>query len=111
MIQFWAPVPSVPVRSAGSRPQPAIGPCRAGTLSRGKVGERLSDWAISAAVTESAKQIGIGRFGAHDLQRTCAKLCRKAGGYLEQIKFLLGHSSIQMTELPGVRAGHRCCRE
>jgi integrase len=30
--------------------------------------------------------------------RTCAKLCRKNGGDLEQIKFLLGHSSIQTTE-------------
>jgi hypothetical protein len=28
----------------------------------------------------------------------CAKLCRKSGGDLEQIQFLLGHSSIQMTE-------------
>lgn len=27
-------------------------------------------------------------FGAHDLRRTCAKLCRKSGGDLEQIKFL-----------------------
>jgi integrase len=26
------------------------------------------------------------------------ELCRKAGGDLEQIKFLLGHSSIQTTE-------------
>ncbi len=44
------------------------------------------------------KEIGIERFGAHDLRRTCAKLCRKSGGDLEQIKFLLGHSSIQTTE-------------
>lgn len=64
----------------------------------GKVGESLSDWAIWSVVTESAKNIGIERFGAHDLRRTCAKLCRKAGGDLEQIKFLLGHSSIQTTE-------------
>ena len=49
-------------------------------------------------VTEAAREIGIERFGAHDLRRTCAKLCRKAGGDLEQIKFLLGHSSIQTTE-------------
>ena len=49
----------------------------------GKVGKSLSDWAIWAVVTESAKQIGIERFGAHDLRRTCAKLCRKAGGDLE----------------------------
>jgi integrase len=60
--------------------------------------EGLSDWAVSSVVEQSAKQIGIEHFGAHDLRRTCAKLCRKAGGDLEQIKFLLGHSSIQTTE-------------
>ncbi len=61
-------------------------------------GRGLSDWAVWSVVEQSAKQIGIERFGAHDLRRTCAKLCRKAGGDLEQIKFLLGHSSIQTTE-------------
>jgi integrase len=35
---------------------------------------------------------------APNLRRTCAKLCRENGGDLEQIKFLLGHSSIQTTE-------------
>ena len=64
----------------------------------GNVGKGLSDWAVWDIVQRSAKQIGIERFGAHDLRRTCAKLCRKAGGDLEQIKFLLGHSSIQTTE-------------
>jgi integrase len=34
----------------------------------------------------------------HDLRRTCAKLCRKSGGDLEQIQMLLGHASIQTTE-------------
>jgi integrase len=34
----------------------------------------------------------------HDLRRTCAKLCRAAGGELEQIQLLLGHASIQTTE-------------
>ena len=62
------------------------------------VGDELSDWAIWSVVEQSAKQIGIERFDAHDLRRTCAKLCRKNGGHLEQIKFLLGHSSIQTTE-------------
>ena len=64
----------------------------------GKVGESLSDWAVWSVVEQSAKEIGIERFGAHDLRRTCAKLCRKNGGDPEQIKFLLGHSSIQTTE-------------
>ncbi len=81
----------------------AAGKVEGGPLLRsiskgGKVGDSLSDWAIWAVVTEAAKEIGIENFGAHDLRRTCAKLCRKAGGDLEQIKFLLGHSSIQTTE-------------
>ena len=63
-----------------------------------RIGNGLSDWAVWDVVQRSAKEIGIERFGAHDLRRTCAKLCRKAGGDLEQIKFLLGHSSIQTTE-------------
>ncbi len=63
-----------------------------------RVGDALSDWAVWDVVQQSAHEIGIERFGAHDLRRTCAKLCRKAGGDLEQIKFLLGHASIQTTE-------------
>jgi integrase len=62
------------------------------------VGDELGDWAIWSVVEQSSKQIGIEHFGAHDLRQTCAKLCRKSGGDLEQIKFLLGHSSIQTTE-------------
>ena len=54
------------------------------------VGDELGDWAIWSVVEQSSKQIGIEHFGAHDLRRTCAKLCRKRGGDLEQIKFLLG---------------------
>ena len=53
----------------------------------GKIGDTISDWAIWSVVEQSAKEIGIERSGAHDLRRTCAKLCRKAGGDLEQIKF------------------------
>ena len=52
----------------------------------------------ATGVEQSSKQIGIEHFGAHDLRRTCAKLCWKNGGDLERIKFLLGHSSIQTTE-------------
>jgi integrase len=64
----------------------------------GKVKESMSGWAVWSVVEQSAREIGIERFGAHDLRRTCAKLCRKNGGNIEQIKFLLGHSSIQITE-------------
>lgn len=61
-------------------------------------GDELGEWAIWSVVEQSAKEIGIEHFGAHDLRRTCAKLCRKNGGDLEQIEFLLGHRSIQTTE-------------
>ncbi len=67
---------------------------KAGKVKR----DHLNDGAIWSVVEFSAKEIGILHFGAHDLRRTCAKLCRKSGGDLEQIKFLLGHSSIQTTE-------------
>jgi integrase len=50
----------------------------------GKVNrDTLSDWAVWSVVEQSSKQIGIEHFGAHDLCRTCAKLCRKNGGDLE----------------------------
>jgi integrase len=59
----------------------------------GKVNrDTLSDWAVWSVVEQSSQQIWIEHFGAHDLRRTCAKHCRKNGGDLEQIKFLLGHS-------------------
>ena len=45
-----------------------------------------------------AKATSLGKLSPHDLRRTCAKLCRKAGGDLEQIQMLLGHASIQTTE-------------
>ena len=63
---------------------------KSGKLNR----DILSDWAVWLIVEQSSKQIGIEHFGAHDLRRTCPKLCRKSGGNIEQIKFLLGHSSI-----------------
>jgi integrase len=45
-----------------------------------------------------AATAGVPGIAPHDLRRTCAKLCRAAGGELEQIQMLLGHSSVQTTE-------------
>jgi integrase len=59
---------------------------------------RLSGWAIWHVVMTSVRAIGIEHFGAHDMRRTSARLCRQKGGELEQIQFLLGHESIQTTE-------------
>ena len=62
-------------------------------------GTALSDEkAIWYIVLKYAKATSLEKLSPHDLRRTCAKLCRKAGGDLEQIQLLLGHSSIQTTE-------------
>ena len=49
-------------------------------------------------VRAAASRTGIEKLAPHDLRRTCARLCRLAGGELDQIQFLLGHVSIQTTE-------------
>jgi integrase len=54
--------------------------------------------AVWRLVMRYAKATDLGKLAPHDLRRTCAKLCRKAGGELEQIQLLLGHASIQTTE-------------
>jgi integrase len=62
-------------------------------------GEGLGVWAIWDVVVTSAKAIGIDGFGPHDARRSCAKQCRKKGGKLEQIQYLLGHESIETTAI------------
>ena len=54
--------------------------------------------AIWRLVVRYARETELGKLAPHDLRRTCAKLCRKAGGDLEQIQLLLGHASVQTTE-------------
>ncbi|MBV9264988.1 MAG: tyrosine-type recombinase/integrase [Acidobacteriaceae bacterium] len=66
---------------------------RHGMLTR----DTLSTQAVLDIVKEYSERLGI-RVRPHDLRRTCAKLCRAAGGDLEQIQLLLGHASIQTTE-------------
>jgi integrase len=60
-------------------------------------GDSLSPQGILALVAAYGHQLGV-KLKAHDARRTCAKLCRAAGGDLEQIQLLLGHSSVQTTE-------------
>ena len=50
------------------------------------------------AVKRCAGQAGIANLAPHDLRRTCARLCHDCNGELEQIRFLLGHASVQTTE-------------
>lgn len=61
-------------------------------------GDGITEKVVWWIVQEHARGAGIERLAPHDLRRTCAKLCRAAGGDLEQIQFLLGHASIQTTE-------------
>jgi site-specific recombinase XerD len=50
------------------------------------------------AVKRCARQAGIAILARHDLRRTRARLCHDCSAELEQIRFLLGHASVQTTE-------------
>lgn len=81
----------------------------AGNMANGRVwlainkgdrawGDGFSEKAVWHTLEAYAADAGLGRIAPHDLRRTCAKLCRAAGGDLEQIQLLLGHASVQTTE-------------
>ena len=61
-------------------------------------GDRLSEKVVWQMLKPYVAAIGVPHVAPHDLPRTTAKLCRAAGGELEQIQMLLGHSSVQTTE-------------
>ena len=58
----------------------------------------MSERVVWHVVKDCAKRAAIEKLAPHDLRRTCARLCRDAGGELDQIQFLLGHVSVQTTE-------------
>jgi site-specific recombinase XerD len=62
------------------------------------LGGGISEKAIWHLVKCSASKAGIPALALHDLRRTWARLCRSAGGELDQLQLLLGHVSIQTTE-------------
>ena len=61
-------------------------------------GDGMSPKVLWDVVRAAAGRAGIEKLAPHDLRRTCARLCHLAGGKLDQIRFLLGHVSIQTTE-------------
>lgn len=61
-------------------------------------GQRLGEKAVWQMLRRYAQVVGVPAIAPHDARRTCAKLCRAAGGQLEQIQLLLGHASVQTTE-------------
>ena len=62
------------------------------------MGERLGEKVVWLMLRQYADSAGVPGIAPHDARRTCAKLCRAAGGELEQIQLLLGHASVQTTE-------------
>ena len=69
-------------------------------VNRGDVAhdEGMSEKVVWQLLQGYAATAGVPGIAPHDLRRTCAKLCRAAGGELEQIQLLLGHASVQTTE-------------
>jgi site-specific recombinase XerD len=61
-------------------------------------GERLTEKVVWQLLQPYAVAAGVPGIAPHDLRRSCAKMCRAAGGELEQIQLLLGHASVQTTE-------------
>lgn len=61
-------------------------------------GNGITENVIWYVVRVCATRAGITALAPHDLRKTCARLCHAAGGELEQIQFLLGHASVQITE-------------
>jgi integrase len=87
-IDAWTSAAAVSDRSV-FRPVNRAGKAQDVGLSEKVVWQLLQGYASTA---------GVPGIAPHDLRRTCAKLCRAAGGELEQIQLLLGHASIQTTE-------------
>ena len=61
-------------------------------------GERITEKVVWQVIQPYAAAAGVPGIAPHDLRRSFAKMCRAAGGGLEQIQFLLGHASVQTTE-------------
>ena len=61
-------------------------------------GTAMSEKVVWQLLQPHAEAAGVAGIAPHDLRRTTAKLCRAAGGELEQIQLLLGHASVQTTE-------------
>lgn len=87
-IDAWTAVAGV-VNGHVFRPVTRGGQVQDTALSEKVVWQLLQGYAATA---------GLPGIAPHDLRRTCAKLCRSAGGELEQIQLLLGHASVQTTE-------------
>jgi hypothetical protein len=69
-----------------------------GEPGRANPGHRPSEKVVWQLIRPYAEAAGVAGIAPQDCRRTCAKLCRAAGGELEQIQMPLGHASVQTTE-------------
>ena len=87
----WVKVAIDAWTSAGRRRRrPRVPPREPGRPSARR---RLSEKVVWQLLQKYAQAAGVPGIAPHDLRRTCAKMCRAAGGELEQIQLLLGHAS------------------
>src|SRR5215469_890698 len=73
---------------------------RAGTIW----GDAMTEKVVWHIVKHYAAKLGLTKVSPHDLRRTCARFCHLAGGELEQIQFLLGHVSVQLSDILAARS-------
>ena len=71
----------------------------------GVQGSALSEKVVWQLLQQYAAAISMPGIAPHDLRRTFAKMCRAAGGELEQIQLLLGHASVSTTQSGEVHSG------
>lgn len=76
----------------------ASGPILRAVSRRGEIAsDHLSPQTVFNIVRQHGQHIGVA-VRPDDLRRTCAKLCHPGDGELDQIRALLGHSSLATTE-------------
>jgi site-specific recombinase XerD len=69
-----------------------------GAQGRQSLGEDLTPGAVLQIVQQYARAMGLEKLAPHDHAPHLRQALSRAGRDLEQIKFLLGHASIQTTE-------------
>jgi integrase len=99
-VPFWI---EPALRTWLSEAKIATGPIFRTINKAGRIASHgFSPKVICGVVQQACAACDLPVGAPHDLRGTCARLCHEAGGELEQIQFLLGHVSVQTTELLGM---------
>lgn len=76
---------------------------RGGNLAPISANNRLTDQAVYTIIERRRKQAGIRKFSPHDLRRSLASTLLNNGMPIEDVRDVLGHSSVTTTERYDVR--------